>query len=236
MGGEHQHSWCVPAPHIGAHPPKCSHCRHARRGAPAQSSQIPSLTSPSWRHRVWRDCGPRPFNAAAVGGYSTSYGSHSAIADQASFCVGHVLWRGRLKYGTQSASMPQGWGVRCRHRVDLGVAPSAHAGAYLAYCPVTSGAPLAGDLVHNRQLVETAVTRAAGLGAAWILTPELCICSYTFADQIGTDWIMPQPDPWMRDFCQLAARLRATVFLSHPERDHQMMTRPSMVGVSPRRS
>jgi 5-aminopentanamidase len=82
-------------------------------------------------------------------------------------------------------------------------------------------APLAGDLVHNRQLVETAVTRAAGLGAAWILTPELCICGYTFADQIGTDWIMPQPDPWMRDVCQLAARLHVTVFLSHPERDQQ---------------
>lgn len=58
-------------------------------------------------------------------------------------------------------------------------------------------APLAGDLAYNQRLVETAVTTAAGLGAAWILTPELCICGYTFADQIGTDWILPQPDLWM---------------------------------------
>ena len=42
------------------------------------------------------------------------------------------------------------------------------------------------------RLVETAVTTAAGLGATWILTPELCICGYAFADQIGTDWIVPQ--------------------------------------------
>jgi predicted amidohydrolase len=82
-------------------------------------------------------------------------------------------------------------------------------------------APLAGDLVYNRQLVETAVTTAARLGASWILTPELCICGYTFADQIGTDWILSQPDPWMKDFCQLAARLHVTVFLSHPEREPQ---------------
>src|SRR5262245_5382246 len=37
-------------------------------------------------------------------------------------------------------------------------------------------APLPGDLTYNRQLVETAVTTAAGLGASWIVTPELCIC------------------------------------------------------------
>lgn len=82
-------------------------------------------------------------------------------------------------------------------------------------------APLPGDLVHNRRLIETAVTKAAGLGAKWILTPELCLCGYTFTEQIGTQWIMPQPDPWMREFCQLVARLHVTVFLSSPERDAQ---------------
>jgi predicted amidohydrolase len=80
-------------------------------------------------------------------------------------------------------------------------------------------APLPGDLTYNRQLVETAVTTAAGLGANWIVTPELCICGYTFVDRIGTGWIVPQPDPWMAHFCQLVARLQVTVFLSHPERD-----------------
>jgi predicted amidohydrolase len=82
-------------------------------------------------------------------------------------------------------------------------------------------APLVGDLGANRRLVETAVTAAAKAGAAWILTPELCICGYAFADQIGTDWIVSQPDPWMKTFCQLVARLQVTVFLSQPERDPQ---------------
>ncbi len=80
-------------------------------------------------------------------------------------------------------------------------------------------APRSGDLTYNRHLVERAVTTAAGLGAQWVLTPELCICGYTFADQIGTDWIVPQPDTWMKEFCQLAAQLQVTAFLSHPERD-----------------
>jgi predicted amidohydrolase len=80
-------------------------------------------------------------------------------------------------------------------------------------------APIPGDLAHNRRLVEKAVTTAAGLGAAWIITPELLICGYSFADTIGTEWILPQPDPWMTRFCQLVAQLHVTVFLSHPERD-----------------
>jgi predicted amidohydrolase len=82
-------------------------------------------------------------------------------------------------------------------------------------------APIPGDVASNRRLVETAVTTAAGLGATWIITPELCICGYEFADRIGTEWIMPQPDPWMAQFCQLVAGLRVTVFLSHPERDRR---------------
>jgi len=36
-------------------------------------------------------------------------------------------------------------------------------------------APIPGDLAHNRRLVETAIATAAGLGTAWIITPELCI-------------------------------------------------------------
>ncbi len=82
-------------------------------------------------------------------------------------------------------------------------------------------APLPGDLAHNRRLIERAVTTAAGLEAAWIVTPELSVCGYTFADRIGTDWILPPPDPWMTRLCRLAARLGVTLFLSHPERDRQ---------------
>lgn len=82
-------------------------------------------------------------------------------------------------------------------------------------------APVSGNLTHNRQLIETGLFTAAGLGATYIITPELCVCGYSFADQIGTEWILPQPDAWMRDLCQHAARLQVTVFLSHPERDRE---------------
>jgi predicted amidohydrolase len=80
-------------------------------------------------------------------------------------------------------------------------------------------APMPGELTQNRQLVEEAVAAAARVGADWIITPELIIPGYTFADIIGTEWIVPQPDAWMMRMGQLAVRLRMTVFLSHPERD-----------------
>ena len=82
-------------------------------------------------------------------------------------------------------------------------------------------APIPGELAHNRHLVEAALIAAARAGAHWIVTPELIISGYTFADSIGTEWIVPQPDPWMTTLCQLAARLRMTVFLSHPEQDRR---------------
>ena len=82
-------------------------------------------------------------------------------------------------------------------------------------------AAVPGDLETNRRLVQAAVTSAAGFNAKWILTPELCITGYDFADQIGTDWILHQPDAWMAGFCRLVKQLRVTVFLSHPERDRR---------------
>jgi predicted amidohydrolase len=80
-------------------------------------------------------------------------------------------------------------------------------------------APRLGDLTYNRHLIETTITTAAGLGADWVLTPELCVCGYQFASHMGTAWILPQPDPWMARLCQIIARLGVTVFLCHPERD-----------------
>ena len=85
-------------------------------------------------------------------------------------------------------------------------------------------APVPGDLIQNRRAIETAIIRAAQTGATWILTPELAICGYTFADTLGTDWIEPQPDQWVSTLCQLTARLRITLFLSHPERDRKTDT------------
>lgn len=82
-------------------------------------------------------------------------------------------------------------------------------------------APITGDLEYNRRLIENSVETAAAFGAQWIITPELCVCGYQFAAQIGTDWILPQPDLWMASFCRQVARLQVTVFLSHPERDRE---------------
>ena len=48
---------------------------------------------------------------------------------------------------------------------------------------------------------------------------ELFITGYKFAEVIGTDWILPQPDDWMQKFCGQVAEHGVTVFLSHPERD-----------------
>lgn len=82
-------------------------------------------------------------------------------------------------------------------------------------------APIPGDLARNRRLVETAITAAARLGATWIITPELIVTGYTFADSIGTEWILPQPDPWMMHMSRLAAQLRVALFLSCPEQDRK---------------
>jgi 5-aminopentanamidase len=82
-------------------------------------------------------------------------------------------------------------------------------------------APIPGDITKNRRLVEKAVNAAARLGATWIITPELIVTGYTFADSIGTDWIVPQPDPWMTHMSRLAAQLRVTLFLSCPEQDRK---------------
>ena len=80
-------------------------------------------------------------------------------------------------------------------------------------------APLPGTVAQNRHLLTQAITKAACSGAGWIITPELAVSGYTFADTLGTDWIEPQPDHWMSRICRLAARFRVTLFLSHPERD-----------------
>jgi predicted amidohydrolase len=82
-------------------------------------------------------------------------------------------------------------------------------------------APVTGDIQHNRRLLESAVKAAAREGAGWAITPELWVSGYLFMKRIGTDWILPQPDAWMQDFCRLVEELGIFVFLSHPERDRE---------------
>ncbi|WP_447599357.1 carbon-nitrogen hydrolase family protein [Nitrospira sp. Nam80] len=108
------------------------------------------------------------------------------------------------------------WGV-----ASAIVAPltQAQAGSHTLRIALLHLAPRPADLAYNRCLLEQALVTAAEQRAAWILTPELSITGYTFADAIGTDWILPQPDPWMKDIADLIARLNVTVFMSVPERD-----------------
>ena len=80
-------------------------------------------------------------------------------------------------------------------------------------------APVTSQIEQNRKLVEYGVKVAAEQGAQWVVTPELCIPGYLFMENIGTYWILPQPDPWMDGFLNLVKHHQLTVFLSHPERD-----------------
>ncbi|MFQ6028837.1 MAG: carbon-nitrogen hydrolase family protein [Dehalococcoidia bacterium] len=86
----------------------------------------------------------------------------------------------------------------------------------ISFCHI---APVTSQIERNRQLVVEAVKVAAREGADWVVTPELCISGYLFLKEIGSDWILPQPDDWMQGFCRLVQELRVNVFLSHPERD-----------------
>ena len=76
-----------------------------------------------------------------------------------------------------------------------------------------------GAIEQNRYMIVEAIKHAAGKGADWIVTPELAVCGLQFAHVIGSDWIQPQPDPWMQQICKLTRTLKRTVFLGCPERD-----------------
>jgi predicted amidohydrolase len=80
-------------------------------------------------------------------------------------------------------------------------------------------APETGAIDHNRRLIEKATATAAELGAAWVVSGELVVCGYRFQPALGTDWIMSQPDAWMRRFCKLGASLGVVSIVSHPDRD-----------------
>ncbi len=80
-------------------------------------------------------------------------------------------------------------------------------------------APQPGARAHNQQVVAAAIAQAAALGADWVVTPELCLTGYRFTPSIGTGWIAPQPDAWLRALCVRIAALKVTVFLACTERD-----------------
>lgn len=76
-----------------------------------------------------------------------------------------------------------------------------------------------GEIERNRHLIVEGLKHAASAGAQWIVTPELSVCGLQFVQLIGTDWIQPQPDPWMQQVCKLVRTVKRTVFLACPERE-----------------
>jgi 5-aminopentanamidase len=85
-------------------------------------------------------------------------------------------------------------------------------------------APVAADVEHNQRMIEAGIAIAANAGAQLVLTPELATTGYTFANVIGTDWILPQPDLWVRGICDLARRYQTAILLAHVERDEVRAT------------
>lgn len=81
--------------------------------------------------------------------------------------------------------------------------------------------PHPGDLKYNRGMIEKAILKAADEGAGWVITPETCVSGYFFNEVIGTDWIEPQPDAWMKHLLETAEQRRLNIFLSHPERENK---------------
>jgi omega-amidase len=80
-------------------------------------------------------------------------------------------------------------------------------------------APELGALDENRALIESGTRLAASLGADWVLSGELVVPGYRFAELIGTDWIEVQPDLWLQRLSHLSAELGVVSFVSHPERE-----------------
>jgi omega-amidase len=90
-----------------------------------------------------------------------------------------------------------------------------------------------GAIARNRYVIVEGVKHAAAQGAQWIISPELAVCGLQFVQVVGTDWIQPQPDAWMQQFCRLVKGLKRTVFISCPERDARKFYNSAFV-INPR--
>lgn len=77
---------------------------------------------------------------------------------------------------------------------------------------------IAGELAHNRRLIERGVETALEQKADWIITPETAVSGLQFSHLIGTDWIEPQPDAWARELGRRAGDAGANLFLGVAEK------------------
>ncbi len=83
-------------------------------------------------------------------------------------------------------------------------------------------APLPGDIAHNKRMVESAVRRAASLGAAFVVSPELVVSGYGFRDAIGTDWIARDQHALLAWAGDLARQASVVLLLGTPEADGRL--------------
>jgi predicted amidohydrolase len=77
-------------------------------------------------------------------------------------------------------------------------------------------APSDNDVAGNVQLLETLFRQAAALQADLVLTPELALSGYQFAQASGTDWVKNDVPALLEHFCRLAAELRTALVLGSP--------------------
>jgi omega-amidase len=106
-----------------------------------------------------------------------------------------------------------------REAATLGPAGSPSSGDRSLTVAFLHLAPELGALDHNRSLIEYGTQVAADSGAEWVLSGELVVPGYRFERLIGTNWIVEQPDSWMRLLARLSSDLGVVSFVSHPERE-----------------
>ena len=83
-------------------------------------------------------------------------------------------------------------------------------------------APRSGDVAHNKRMVESAVRRAAAMGAAFVVSPELVVSGYGFRDAIGTDWIARDQAALFAWAGDLARQASVFLLLGTPEADGRL--------------
>jgi len=76
---------------------------------------------------------------------------------------------------------------------------------------------IAGEVDHNRRLIERGIDTALRAGATWIITPETAVSGLQFTHLIGTSWIEPQPDAWSLELGRRVSAAGAYLFLGQPE-------------------
>lgn len=83
-------------------------------------------------------------------------------------------------------------------------------------------APRPGEIAHNKRMIESAVRRAAAVGAAFVVSPELVVSGYGFRDAIGTDWITRDQPALLAWAADLARKTSVSLLLGTPEADGKL--------------